>query len=236
MSLTSYRAAPSRANPFGVGTPLSRKVQGSLGKKPKNPISSSYSPNRGRVLAQAKPLPAPADRFGFRPFPANRPRPGGAGAKSRMWAFVVVELYPLSDARPGFRAGFPGVQVDAFVFQAPPEPLHEDGVHCPAGVGLQTMRGEEPGFAAHRDARARPPRPVAPGKGRELRSQVGVHDLGRAEPGDGLVQRLDRCPAGCTRHRTGHPAETQAPISRRLRRLGLQVAPPDRELLRKSEG
>lgn len=35
------------------------------------------------------------------------------------------------------------------------------------------------------------PQPIGPGEGRELVALIGVHDLGRAEPSDCLVQRLD---------------------------------------------
>ena len=69
------------------------------------------------------------------------------------------------------------MQVDAFVFQGPPEPFDKDVV-------------EEPALAIHRDTHTGSARPVGPGKGRELRTPIGVHDLWRAEPGDGLVQRI----------------------------------------------
>ena len=34
-----------------------------------------------------------------------------------IWAFVIVELDPLCDLGARFRAGFPSVQVNAFVIQ-----------------------------------------------------------------------------------------------------------------------
>ena len=42
-----------------------------------------------------------------------------------MGALAVVELDPLADTGFRLRSGFPGVQVDAFVFQAPPEQLNK---------------------------------------------------------------------------------------------------------------
>jgi hypothetical protein len=32
-----------------------------------------------------------------------------------MWAFVIVELDPFSDASFGLGSGFPGMQIDAFI-------------------------------------------------------------------------------------------------------------------------
>ena len=49
-----------------------------------------------------------------------------------VWAFVIVELDPLGDASPGFGAGFPSMQIDAFVFQRSPKPFHEDVVKEPS--------------------------------------------------------------------------------------------------------
>ena len=95
-----------------------------------------------------------------------------------VWAMVVVEGDPAPDASLGLRSGFPGVQVDALILQGPPEAFDEDVVEAAA-------------FPIHRDPGADPFQPVGPGEGRELRPLVGVHDLGRAEPVDGLVQRLD---------------------------------------------
>lgn len=34
-----------------------------------------------------------------------------------------------------------------------------------------------------------PAEPIRPGKGRELRSLIGIHDLGRAELVDGIAER-----------------------------------------------
>ena len=45
---------------------------------------------------------------------------------------VVVEVDPAPDAGLGLRSGFPGVEVDALVFQGPPEALYEDIVQASA--------------------------------------------------------------------------------------------------------
>ena len=56
-------------------------------------------------------------------------------------ALVVVEGDPTSDADPSLRPGFPGVQIDAFILQGPPETLDEDVVDTAP-------------FAVHRDPAA----------------------------------------------------------------------------------
>ncbi len=50
---------------------------------------------------------------------------------------------------------------------------------------------EAASFAVHRDPGPGPLQPVGPSEGCELRSLIGVHDLGRAELVDRLVQSLD---------------------------------------------
>lgn len=70
------------------------------------------------------------------------------------------------------------MQIDAFIFQGPPEALDVDVVQIP-------------GFAIHRYLGLCPLQPVGPVEGRELRPLVRIHDLGRAELVDGLVQRLE---------------------------------------------
>ena len=62
--------------------------------------------------------------------------------------------------------------------QSVPQLLDEDVVQIAA-------------LAIHRDANAGPAQPVCLGKGCKLRSLIGIHDVGRSEPIDGLVQRLD---------------------------------------------
>lgn len=90
---------------------------------------------------------------------------------------MVVEGDPAADTCPRLRSGFPGVQVDAFVFPRPAETLDKDVV-------------EVPGFAVHGDFGLGPLQSVGPVEGRELTALDGVHDLGRAELVDRLVQRL----------------------------------------------
>ena len=45
-------------------------------------------------------------------------------AKCRMRAFVIVELDAFSDASFGFWSGLLGMQIDALIFQRPPEPFN----------------------------------------------------------------------------------------------------------------
>ena len=94
-----------------------------------------------------------------------------------VWAMVVVEGDPGPDASLGLRAGLSSGQVDAFILQGPPEAFDKDVVDAPA-------------FAI-RDPGADTFQAVGPSKGRKLRSLIGVHDLGRAELVDHLVQGLD---------------------------------------------
>ena len=57
---------------------------------------------------------------------------GWSAAKGGVWTLVIVEGHPFADARLCLRAGFPSMQVDAFVFQAAPETLDKDVVEEPA--------------------------------------------------------------------------------------------------------
>ena len=91
---------------------------------------------------------------------------------------MVVKGDPAPDAGSRLRPGFPSVQIDAFILQGAPEALDEDVVDAAP-------------FAVHRDPGANPFQSVGPDEGRELAALVGVHDLGRAELVDRLVQRLD---------------------------------------------
>ena len=59
---------------------------------------------------------------------------GGVGT------LVVVEGDPASDASLGLRPGFPGVKIDAFVFQGPPESLDKDVVEV-SGFAVHALRG-----------------------------------------------------------------------------------------------
>lgn len=63
-------------------------------------------------------------------------------------------------------------------------------------------------FAVHRDPGPDPFQPVDPGEGRELRPVIGVHDLGRAELVDRLVQRFD---AEVSLQRVGYPPGQHLP-------------------------
>jgi hypothetical protein len=103
---------------------------------------------------------------------------GRLSAMGSVRALVVVEGDPAPDASLGLRSCFPSVQINAFILQRPPEALDEDVVQASA-------------LAIHRDPGADALQSVCPGEGRELRPLIGVHDLGRAELVDRLVQRLD---------------------------------------------
>ena len=53
---------------------------------------------------------------------------GRLAAMGSVRALLVVEGDPAPDADPCLRPGFPGVQIDAFIFQGPPQALDEDFV------------------------------------------------------------------------------------------------------------
>lgn len=65
-----------------------------------------------------------------------------------MRALVNVELDPLSDVSIGLSPGFPSVQIDALVFQGPPQLFDKDVDPLP-GRFMRRMipRGEEAPFA-----------------------------------------------------------------------------------------
>lgn len=91
-----------------------------------------------------------------------------------MRAFLIVEVQPRSNPRLRFGNRSIGVQVYLFVFQAPPEPLHEDIIHAPA-------------LAADLDlALLQHANKVIAG---ELAALIGVEDL--RPPSQRLLQRLD---------------------------------------------
>ena len=46
----------------------------------------------------------------------------------RVGASLVIEFDPLGDTGFGLRSAFPRIQIDALVFQGPPEPFDEDVV------------------------------------------------------------------------------------------------------------
>ena len=63
--------------------------------------------------------------------------------------------------------------------------------HCNARSVVLRRQQYPPTLAIHGDPGPDPFQPVGPGEGRELRALIGIHDLGRAEAADRLVQRLD---------------------------------------------
>lgn len=90
---------------------------------------------------------------------------------------VVIEFDPGPQPRAGFRSGLVGMQVDALAFLTAPEPLDEDVF-------------QEASLAVHRDANARAPQRIGPGKGRELAALVRVHDFWWPEARDDFLQRI----------------------------------------------
>jgi hypothetical protein len=52
-----------------------------------------------------------------------------SAAVGRVWAFGVIIGEPLQDPLADFRPRLEGMEIDAFVFERPPEPLNEDVVH-----------------------------------------------------------------------------------------------------------
>ena len=52
---------------------------------------------------------------------------------------MIVERHPFPDPGLGLRSGFPSVEVDAFVFQAPPQPFNKDVVQEPAAAVLKRI-------------------------------------------------------------------------------------------------
>jgi len=105
-------------------------------------------------------------------------------------AAVILEIHPFPDTCAGLRAGLFGVQIDTLVFQGAPQALDKDAVQITT-------------FAVHRDADTGPTQAVCLGKRRELgplidcpalenhKTRGAVHDVGRSEPIDCFVQRLD---------------------------------------------
>jgi len=105
-----------------------------------------------------------------------------------MRAFGVVIRQPFPDPGAGLRARFKCVQVDAFIFQGPPQPLDHPVVRCPA-VDCEAINERGPAtLTIHGDLHPRifqRPRPFEAG------------ELAVPLPGSGLLanhERDDRCP------------------------------------------
>src|SRR3546814_8067638 len=69
--------------------------------------------------------------------------------QARVRSVGVVIGDPPAEASPELRVGLEGVEIGAFIFQRPPEPLNEDivhpaapAIHADAHVGLPQDRGE----------------------------------------------------------------------------------------------
>src|SRR5437588_12860345 len=88
----------------------------------------------------------------------------------------IVVADPRTDAGLGFAAGFESIEIDAFVFERPPQPFDEHVVH-PAALAI------------HRDADAVALQHIGEGKAGELRTLIGVEDLRHAVAGDRLFEK-----------------------------------------------
>lgn len=98
-----------------------------------------------------------------------------------MGAFVIVELHPTVDSGACLRTGFPRMQIDTLILQGSPEAFDKDVV-------------EKTPFAIHGDADARSAQLIRPDKGRELRTLVCIHDLGRTKLVNGLLESINAEP------------------------------------------
>jgi len=86
-------------------------------------------------------------------------------AEGRVRSIGVVVADPATDAGSCLTAGLEGIEEHAFVFQRPPQPFDEHVVH-PAPTPV------------HRDADAGVLERVGEGKAGELRTLIGVEDVG----------------------------------------------------------
>ena len=84
-----------------------------------------------------------------------------------VWPPMVIEGDPRSDGSLCLRPGLPGMQVDAFVFQGPPQALDEDVVEGALANA----------FAIHRDADARPSQAACPGMGQQMSQETVGADI-----------------------------------------------------------
>src|SRR4030067_575717 len=95
--------------------------------------------------------------------------------KTRMRTLLVVERDPFSDADLGFASGLERMQIDALVFQRPPQPLDHDVVHPPPlavlSIAQTPLKGEPPGASG---CSRRPcPRPGSDGRSSSLSAGTG---------------------------------------------------------------
>ena len=95
-----------------------------------------------------------------------------------MRASPIVVGYPGTEAVAGLASRLEGVEEDAFVFEAAPQPLNEDIVH-PAAA------------AVHGDADAGVLQRRREGKAGELAPLIRVEDVGLAVAGNRLFKRCD---------------------------------------------
>ena len=89
----------------------------------------------------------------------------------------VIERHPVADHAPCLEPVADFLEIDGFLFQGSPQALDEDVVHAPTAP-------------IHRHPNACLSQRGDPGRSGELRSLIGVHDLGRPEAGDGVLKCL----------------------------------------------
>lgn len=94
-------------------------------------------------------------------------------------ASVVVEFHPPADTHVGLRPVRPDMQIDTLVFQRLPHTLDEDVVQIAA-------------LALRRDTDARSAQAVCSEKRGDLGPLIAVHDVGRSDPIDDLVQSFPK--------------------------------------------
>ena len=90
----------------------------------------------------------------------------------------VVEGHPVADDALRLEPVGQLFEVNGFLLQRSPQPFDEDVVHA---ATAPVHRDAHTGFGQCRD----------PATSGELRALIRVHDLGRAEAGDGLLQGLE---------------------------------------------
>lgn len=109
-----------------------------------------------------------------------------------MRSLDVLAPNPGADYTLGLEAVLDVFEVSGLLFEGSQQPLNDDVVHTSA----PTVHGDTQSGLSYRGD---------PGRSGELAALVGVHDIGRAGPGNGLVQSLDAeacacCYPGGSRH------------------------------------
>ena len=91
---------------------------------------------------------------------------------------VLQKVHPVPDDPSGLEAFIHFFEVNGLLFQGPPQPFDKDVVEVASAP-------------IHRDAHSSNGQRRDPCRSGKLAVLIRVHDLGRAEFGDGFVQSLD---------------------------------------------